>query len=1647
MPRVAHWWALLLLCVFGIRVGEATVPGPTAEATQSQWTLGVCNPSGLPGKSQLLAAVDSDIIAISETHLTEVARSQFHRSLRTVAPAYTHFVTGAPLPLRSCSSVAGSWAGVAVASKHPTRLLPAAWPPDLYETGRVVFSTSHVSNLWISGAVIYGFPEGQTHVDAKPQTELALDFAFNRMQALSGPRFMSGDWNFEAPRLDVCRKLQDAGWIEVQSLHQLRTGTDPQPTCKGVSRKDHLWLSPELATGFRDLVVDPHGFADHSTLVARFLGGKDIAARYLWPTPRPVDWTQVPALHKPVSFDLPLDPDVQYASLWLQKEQQAAQTKHWHKAAAGRAQQSQPRKRIGWAPTVRQGRFADDQPAFYGNQVQHTRWFRQLRRLKSYCDWLRPQSSRVRSPEHGILLWRSILSGTGFSPSFEKWWPHRSHCCVGDVTWVPQFPPPLHVAVSIYETFKLEVRSLEYRLNQSKALRQKAKYEVDPNLVFRDVKRTTAQPVDSLFLDKQSKVTQVLAEECALEIHPPVDFAENEAVFAGGRQLRPIHFTEDKLWVENPEDFVVGQTVVQQKPLGSLEVIFKAFHEQWRARWCRHDHVEFSHWNELVAFAKHVCSYHDLPKLCIDRPLFRAEVARKRKHTSTGLDGVSRQDLIQADDATVDSYLNMFLRAELEGRWPKVVTSGKVVSLAKVEAASSPSQFRPITVFSLAYRCWSSLNARYCLQAADTWVHPDVYGNRPHKSAANLWRVLVSEVEKAYDNSCPLSGLTADIKKCYNCLPRSPILQIALVVGTPFATVHAWAGALAAMTRHFQVRGSYSSGFVTSTGMAEGCGLSCYAMLLTDHIFHLWSEHQNPAIRVLSYVDNWDMITPSADAAIQQLDLALGFAALCDLTVDRGKTYCWSTSAELRQSMRRARIPVKHYARDLGAHIGYSRQYTNATVRSRIDALDSFWQQLKRSQAPHKLKLKAVRSVALPRGLHAISAAPLGFHVWVHMRRKITDSLAFKKAGLSSALFVALVEPSIDPQLYALLATVRDARAFCSFTEWDQVVAPYAQHGTYLNPNGPSKVLVDRLHTVGLFVESAGRVRDAFGSFSVLRDNYSEVRVRLEFAWAQVAAAQVSHRVDFRGLDKVDAAATHAWIASLHVTQQKAMKLCLAGAFFTEDSKAHWTDGPGLCRWCGQPDSLQHRYWECPQTQHLRHKLAPDASAVLELLPPALTLHSWHLLPPSRSAWLRSLGAINREVPFLSKPLHGSERLEIFTDGSCFFQDDRVLRLAAWSVVLAPKFDASWTLSVPCVLAAGHLPGLAQHAFRAELFALAIICHHAALASVSVRVWSDCLGVVNKFQLLTKGKLVVGASSANGDLWNWIRTSLDSLPDGSVEVCKTPAHQPLNKATTRREAWQFWHNGCADTAAKMANRDRPSDVWQLWTELQQEQEKVDLLTAQVHALHLAVASMNVHAANREEPMTAVAPVPRQKRVFVKSWDVRQWTGSLSPDFTIRFGSEMASRFGRWWTRRTGASSCLSGDASNLSWVSFVHLYIDFQLTFGNPGPLKIGKSWCDSNNRPYLDVSRFAFRLRVRWFKNCLTWFWKLHGMQVALATTLPVSECVQAHVPCCSIDWDGWALSQAEGWLATHLRGTCSRDAKALRHLGFPSRLEGMAV
>jgi hypothetical protein len=45
----------------------------------------------------------------------------------------------------------------------------------------------------------------------------------------------------------------------------------------------------------------------------------------------------------------------------------------------------------------------------------------------------------------------------------------------------------------------------------------------------------------------------------------------------------------------------------------------------------------------------------------------------------------------------------------------------------------------------------------------------------------------------------------------------------------------------------------------------------------------------------------------------------------------------------------------------------------------------------------------------------------------------------------------------------------------------------------------------------------------------------------------------------------------------------------------------------------------------------------------------------------------------------------------------------------------------------------------------------------------------------------------------------------------------------------------------------------------------------------------------------------------------------------------------------------------------LIWVSFTQLYLDFQLTWGHPGPFRVRKQWIDADARPYLAAEKFPF--------------------------------------------------------------------------------------
>ena len=1645
LPKAfAKFWVFFLV-FFGAtcRIGEANKPGP-AQSVSASWSLGVCNPSGLLGKSVLLSEVDTDIVAASETHLTAVSSSMMLTSLQAKG-VYKHVVTGCPMKPRTAASEAGQYAGVAVVSKQPSRALCSAWPQDMYETGRIQFVGTLMGQQWITGAIVYGYPQSKFHTCAASKTAGILAHAFDHMtHNAQGPRYMAGDWNFEQDQLAITEKLLAAGWQEVQTLEFQRTGQPPRCTCKGKTQKDHLWLSPELAAAFHSLeVIDDH-FPDHAVLKAKFSAAHAYLERFLWPMPQQIPWQNVPDLPAPVEF-LQGNPTELYADMWARHEQQAKQAlQHtWDAHMQGRGQRTQPIHRKGWPAPLKQGRSNDPRPFFLGYDVQHARWMKQLRRLANYRNWAQSHwiNPTLSAWTHGLLLWRSILEATGFGLSFAEWWTGRACIGLSDPGFVPSSPPDPELATALCECFECEVRFLERRLSHAKQTARKHAHKQNPNLIFKDTRRTMPEPVSSLLVKHRSQVVEVDAEDVAVVLDPPCQFDDACPVLVAEVPTQIVHATDTKLYLESVQHVTVGDQVAQAKPVGALAEVFEAFHVQWKQRWCKHDQVPHSHWHNLIEFARAHMPQWNTPALDIHPALLKAEVSNKKPTAATGLDGVSRKDLLAADTNLLRSLCSLYDRACADGTWPHQTVTGKVASLAKTPSPEGTSDYRPITVFSLVYRCFSSLQARHLLAQADEWCHADIHGNRKSHQTAHLWKLVVDQIQCAYDQGTCLSGLTADIEKAFNCLPRFPILAMALHVGTPFGLMQAWTGALATMVRRFKVRESFSTGFLTSTGLAEGCALSCYGMLLLDDVMHRYVQAQCPTIRVLSFVDNWDFLTWDQAAAVRQLDVLLEFAALTDLTVDRRKTFGWSTNAHVRSHMRSLGIPVKHFAKDLGAHIAYSRQRTNKTLVQRLDELAPLWTQLKASKASYHAKVRALRSVAWPRGLFGVASAPLGKAIWLRHRRCAVQSLSFDKPGVNPMLLLGLVESHVDPEWLGAFMSVMEARVLCPLDFWAVDFASAALGFSDPPASSPTAVLLTRIQQLGLSVLPDGLWQDTIGSFHPGLLNFTELSLRLQWCWYRVVAASVRHRKDFGGLCHVDVATTRRALLPLSADHQALMRLSLAGGLFTQDAHAHWNEGPGTCKWCGREDSLDHRYFRCPATQHLREKLAPDVVRLRSTLPDALVLRSWAVLPSTHLEWMRRLDSLAKSVPPCALDFSPVGWNSVFTDGSCLWQSSPEYRVASWGAVLAKPYHAQWTFASYGALCSGVLPGLCQTAYRAELYALCVVLHHAAVGGFRVKLFSDCLGVINKFHLLTRGQVKLKANKANSDLWQWALFSVDRLGLDKIQLTKVAAHRPVESATSRYEAWLFWNNAAADRVARFSNLDRGEDFWLFWQQHAREVVAAQTLHAQVWDLHLQVALLSVTEDTTATLDAEVVVAPRPTREFVQQFDITAWDGALPHQFAREYGYGMASRIASWWKVRTAAGG------SALRWVSFVHLYVDYQLSWGCVGPLQSRQTWLDCFLRPYVDVTQYPFLKRVKWFKRCLKLLWKQSGQLIGMATCRCVSEMVQSHIASASIRWDPATLQMAEDWISSQCKSPVARGTKALQSLPPAKARPGMRI
>ena len=751
-----------------------------------------------------------------------------------------------------------------------------------------------------------------------------------------------------------------------------------QNTCKMRTRKDFLYLSPELQDLLFATEVSHDVWPDHSVLVGTFHAPKFAPSLKVWPMPLQFPWPQqfAPDLCWP---DDPSDATAAYAEVWHHIETSAVDQCPFpvSRRTLGRASQHQPKKMRGgvFAP-VKMARKGDFQPEFFGSSVRHSQWLRQVRRLQSYA---RMAGSHVT--HLGIAraeAWSAIVRAKGFFPSFAQWWSESLFKTNEAPNTCPPFPADALIASAMFESLSMALRDLECALRASSRQYAQFRRAQNPNLVFQDIRSPAVPGVDVLLQPTRAVVETVDEEEQKIVLDRPCEFQPEVVISCKGAPLDVIHHSEDAIWLSDVSPIAVGDIVSQTRFVGKHDDLAAIFVDAWRARWMRHVDVAPERWSEIISFAKRFLPRLNLHWPPLQVPDFKKILRRKKKTTSPGFDGVTLLDLQRMPDNVIQVFCDMYSHCECTGSWPSQLADGRVISLAKVSCPTSPADFRPITIFGLLYRVWSSYHSQQALSMLDAALPDTLYGGRPGRHAAQLWSKLLWSVEHSFQHSIELTGLVADLQKAFNMLPRLVVFELAGHLGLPGNMLLAWAGALTQMKRRFLLRGSLTDGVPSVTGFPEGCGLSCVAMVIIDFAFHMWQQQFFPLCNALSYVDDWQVLCPHSSMMSHAKRCLDRFVAAVDLQLDAKKTYAWSLTAESRKSLKDAGFTVVLASKNLGAHAQFSRKHTNASLTERVQTMTGLWPRLRLSASAYRTKVRALLVAAWPRALHAVAATAIG---------------------------------------------------------------------------------------------------------------------------------------------------------------------------------------------------------------------------------------------------------------------------------------------------------------------------------------------------------------------------------------------------------------------------------------------------------------------------------------------------------------------------------------------------------------------------------------------------------------------------------------------------------------------------------------------
>ena len=1136
------------------------------------------------------------------------------------------------------------------------------------------------------------------------------------------------------------------------------------------------------------------------------------------------------------------------------------------------------------------------------------------------------------------------MTATGFHAGFRNWWFHLRKVFHDSPAVLPCAPPGFEQANAILLEFTHQYRELEQSLQQARLQQAMERRSKDPLLIYRDLQRERAEPVQTIVVAKPLKILASQPsqdDKIELTLETPIpDGAYQLSVSDVNFQPQVVSATRVVVPSETAQQ--CGDHILCKQVEGNVNHILQAFEDEWSPRWSKHDHVSSDRWNAIsefleVAIPKRVATFPP-----ITRELWRKTVAKKKKYAAIGADGVSKHDLQNMPDVILDDLLNMLQKIEQGAEWPSQAMTGMVAALAKTPQAQTTNQYRPICIFSLFLRVWGTIRAKQCLRYLATLVPSTLLGNIPGRSPKQLWFRIQQAIEYAYAQDSEIAGCVADLVKCFNTLPRVPLLQLAAHLGIPTEVLVPWSQSLSQVQRRFQVRGAVGKPLPSTTGFPEGDAMSVVAMAICNVACEVFMLHKSPKIQTWSYVDNLETLARHAYDAIQSLELLDEFCRLMDLQIDFDKSYVWSNSPAGRKLIRDSDFVNKLFARDLGGHLNYTKLRTNFTLQEKIHMFSPFWQRLCRSFAPASQKERALVVAAWPNLFYGICTVTMGMAHFDKLRTQACKALNLTQNGLNPLLQLSCVgNPKADPEFFCVMNTIMSFRE-CSLADMSEFVLAQLQNGQSMTP-GPCSSFLKALDKIFWRWKGHGICLDQHGlPCHLFACSKMEIQTRLVEAWQQRVFGLMSEcRKTMTGIQNADARLTTQCLATLPANNVGLMRCALNGTQFTNDSLVHsGLVSTSACKFCGEPDSAKHRHWHCSFFHDIRSKYLAisELSATAE---PCLLNHGWLPSSPNLVAFRQELLRLKDTSGIYMQPPSSTQETsfkDLFTDGSCLRPSDPLLRVSTWGVV-EWNGDRFWPV------ANGGVPTWKQTSLRAEIFAVLAALKICMRSIQPCRIWTDNAEVFHVLTELVAGRCTDHFRKPDADLWFLVVQQLQQCDHRLVAVFKVKSHLDPQEQDSVLDAWATDGNQQADRCAEHARQTLPTELWKQWSLVFQHNQDTLQQGRLIHAMYVEIAEK---ARQTTTLSTLDEPTGPESAAALQLDPGVQHMATLSDE-------EIPRHFRNEETRQVLAwLSTLTQPTQPTTWVSFHQLLVDYQLYSGRLGPSSHKGKWLETpRDQPY----------------------------------------------------------------------------------------------